>query len=501
MEGFSWYFGQVRVHPQDPDEVYAMDVLFMRSTDAGGRWRAQTGTHVDHHALAFHPTLPNYIINGNDGGLAISEDRGQTWRKVFDLPITQFYEINFDPSNPERLYGGTQDNGTLRTMTGGLDDWQHILGGDGFYVNIDPTDPNTIYASSQWGQLGKSTSLNINFLPALQGIPSRASQKRNWSTPIILDLDNPQRLYYGNDRIYRSDDGADTWTAISPRLPRQPTDALLGSVSTIAVAPSEPTTVYAGTDDGQVWRTTDDGLSWINITNNLPNRWVTRVAVDPTNPAIAYATFSGLRWRDPQPHVFRTSDFGITWTDISSNLPDAPVNAFAIDPAAPNTLFLGSDIGAFVSVNGGASWEILGEGLPAVVVNDLKVQPTERMLVAGTHGRSMYKLDISINTVPTEKPEATFTLEPSFPNPFTDQTTLRFTILEPVAVRLEVFDVLGRQVCTLWNQFTESGTHRVSWNGQDDSGANVGSGTYFGRFSVEGPNQRHTQTVSMTLVR
>lgn len=501
MAGFSWYFGQVRVHPRNPDEVYAMDVLFMRSENGGVRWRTQNGTHVDHHALAFHPTLPNYLINGNDGGLAISEDRGQTWRKVFDLPITQFYEINYDPSNPERLYGGTQDNGTLRTVTGNVDDWEHILGGDGFYVNIDPTDPNTIYASSQWGQLGKSTSLNVNFLPALQGIPSRTLQKRNWSTPIILDLTNPQRLYYGTDRIYRSDDGASTWTAISPRLPKQPTDPLLGSVTTIAIAPSNASVVYAGTDDGQVWQTADEGLSWSNISGGLPNRWVTRVAIDPVNPAIAYATFSGLRWRDPQPHVFRTADFGLTWTDISSNLPDAPVNAFAIDPTNPSTLFLGTDIGAFVSSNTGTTWEILGEGLPAVVINDLKVQPNERVLLAGTHGRSMYKLDIAINTIPTETPEATFILEPSFPNPFTDQTTLRFTILEPVTVRLDVFDTLGRQVCTLWDQFTESGTHSVAWDGRDEGGISVGSGTYFGRLSVDGTNRQYVKTISMTVVR
>lgn len=501
-DGFSWYFGQVRVHPNDPNEVYAMDVRFLHSTDGGGDWRMQTGTHVDHHALAFHPTRPAYLLNGNDGGLAISEDRGRTWRKVFNLPITQFYEINFDPSNPERLYGGTQDNGTLRTMTGAVDDWQHILGGDGFYVNIDPTDPNTIYASSQWGQLGKASTGSVAFMPALEGIPSRNVQKRNWSTPIILDLSNPQRLYYGTDRIHRSEDGADTWTAISPPMPRQPTSQLLGTITTIAIAPSNPTVVYAGTDDGQVWRTTDDGLSWRNITGNLPNRWVTRVVVHPTDPATVYATFSGLRWRDPQPHVFRSRDFGLTWTDISSNLPDAPVNAFAVDPMQPSVLYLGSDIGAFVSVDDGASWELLGEGLPAVVVNDLKIQPNERMLIAGTHGRSMYKLDIStVRTVPVETPEVTFVLEPNYPNPFTDQTTLRFTIAEPVTVQLEVFDALGRRVCTLWDQFTESGTHSVSWDGRDDSGRSVGSGTYFGRLAVDGPNQRNVRTVSMALVR
>jgi hypothetical protein len=164
VSNFSWYFGQVRIHPVNPQIVYVMDVAFMRSSNSGTSWPLVYGysgpghLHVDHHSLAFHPSNPDYILNGNDGGINISTDAGLTWSQPVQLPNTQFYEIGLDLINPQRLYGGTQDNNTIRTNTGGLDDWDRILGGDGMYVNVDFTNPNIIYAESQFGNLAKSTN-------------------------------------------------------------------------------------------------------------------------------------------------------------------------------------------------------------------------------------------------------------------------------------------------------------------------------------------------------
>src|SRR5690606_13628966 len=189
VSNFSWYFGQVRIHPTNPEIVYAMDVSFMRSTNGGNNWPVVYGysgppqLHVDHHALAFHPQNPDYILCGNDGGINISTDAGLTWSQPVQLPNTQFYEIGLDYNNPQKLYGGTQDNNTIRTNTGSTDDWDRIWGGDGMYVNVDFTNPDIIYAESQFGYLVKSVNGGISFSPAMNGI--NGGEPTNWSTPVI----------------------------------------------------------------------------------------------------------------------------------------------------------------------------------------------------------------------------------------------------------------------------------------------------------------------------
>lgn len=406
FSNFSWYFGNIRVHPQKPEIVYVLDVAFMRSLDHGASWPIVYGYgnpfedfHVDHHALAFHPFHPDTLINGNDGGINISYDGGESWTKVAALPITQFYEITMDPTHPEKLYGGTQDNGSMRTPTGKTNDWEQILGGDGFFVVVDPTDSNTIYAETQNGSLYKSMDGGQSFFYARTGISS--FEPTNWSTPVVMAPENHQVLYYGTNRVYRTSNGANSWQAISPIMSKQLTYSRLGTVTTIAVAPSDSNTIYAGTDDGNVWVTENYGRYWRLISNGLPFRWVTRVAVDPVDAAVAYVTFSGLKWKSPQPHVFRTEDKGATWQDLSANLPDAPVNAIVVDPLYPNNLYLGSDVGCFFTTNYGQSWDVLGQGLPVVPVYSLDIHKQLRYLVAGTHGRSMYSMDLAA-IVPVE---------------------------------------------------------------------------------------------------
>lgn len=494
--GFSWYFGQVRVHPTDPNTVFALDVAFMRSTNGGSNWPIVYGyggpsvLHVDHHALAFHPNNPSFLIEGNDGGINISIDAGVNWTKVAELPVTQFYEIGLDKNNPQRLYGGTQDNGTLRTLTGATNDWSRIYGGDGFYVIVDHTNPNIIYAESQFGNLGKSTDGGLNFSGATNGI--NTSEPTNWSTPVVMDPNDHNTLYYGTDRVYQTTDGAGFWTAISPDLTDGIPGTRLGTVTTIAVSPVNSNVLWAGTDDSHVWVSIDKGANWSDVSSTLPYRWVTRVITDPVNETAAYVTFSGLKWKDPQPHVFKTTDLGQTWTDISSNLPDAPLNALAVDPMNTNFLFVGSDLGAYYSSNGGQNWDYISSDLPMVSVYDMKIHETDHFLVMGTHGRSMYKMDLSFitNLEPVDNSgiAGNYTLKQNYPNPFNPLTHIDFSIPKAQQVKIVVYNSLGQIIKQVVNKQFKAGNHTVNWDGSNQMGNKVASGIYY--YALETRSQR-----------
>ncbi len=486
--GFSWYFGQVRVHPDNPDRVFVLDVALMRSLDGGDSWPIRYGyggynnLHVDHHALAFHPDNPDIILDGNDGGINISKDGGRNWTKIKSLPVTQFYEIGLDARNPQRLYGGTQDNGTIRTVTGSSDDWETILGADGFHVLVDPSDPQTIYMEYQFGNLFKSTDGGKTRAFAIT--EEMSEEQSNWSTPVAMDRNHSDTLYYGTYRLWRTEDATQTWQPVSPNLTRQLENSRVGTITAIAVAPSDPDVIYAGTDDGLVWVSQNYGQNWQNVSDSLPFRWVTRIAVNPLDAATAYVTFSGLKWRDPQPHIFKTSNAGRSWRDISGNLPDAPVNTIVVDPLHPEQLYIGNDVGAFVSFNGGKSWELLGEGLPTVVVSDMEVHEANRMLVAGTYGRSMYTLDLTAFTGVDRSPTnrrlpTTVKLHNNYPNPFNNQTQIHIDLNKKMPVRLRVFNNRGQFVRTLADGVFSDGNHTFTWDGRDKSGRPVASGVYY----------------------
>lgn len=492
IAGFSWYFGQVRVHPTNPDIVYALDVAYMRSVNGGQSWPIIYGYdggppdfHVDQHALAIHPNDPNYLIIGNDGGMYISTDGGVSLNKVAELPISQFYEIGLDYNNSEALYGGTQDNGTLRTLDGGINDWTRIYGGDGFYVIVDYEDDNIIYAESQNGNLGKSTDGGYSFWGATYGIDE--SEPKNWSTPVIMDPEDHNVLYYGTNRVYKTTNGADNWSSISPDLTSGLTGYRPGTVSTIAVSPQNTEVIWAGTSDSHVWVSTDNGDNWTDVSQNLPNRWVSRVITDPFDENTAYATFTGLKWADDESHVFRTTDAGVTWDDISSNLPDAPVNAFAVHPVNNSYLFVGTDLGAYYSSDLGVSWQYLDESLPLVVIYDMKIHPVDHFLVIGTHARSMYKLDLSEivgnkELIGTEM-NNDIHME-CFPNPFVNQTIFRFTIEETADVMLDIFDIKGMKVNTIYQGNMNAGISEIVWNGHDNHGNRLPAGNYMGNLTI-----------------
>jgi len=484
---FGWYFGQIRVHPTNPDIVYVLGVPLYRTTNGGNSWSDVSGSqHVDHHALEFDPLNLDHIVDGNDGGVYYSNNGGTAWTKSYNLPITQFYAATIDENNPERTYGGTQDNGTLRTMTGNLNDWTRILGGDGFYCIVDYTNSNIIYAEYQWGNLEKSTNGGSSFNDATAGISP--SDRTNWSTPVIMDPNNHLVLYYGANRLYKTTNGAGWWNAISNDLTNGPGPGGLtyGTITTIAVARTDSNVVYVGTDDANVWVTTNAGSNWTDINDGLPDRWVTRVAVDPTDAAIAYVTFSGYRYDSFLPHVFRTTNYGGSWTDISSDLPEVPINVIVVDPENTATLYIGTDYGVYYTTSSGGTWAPVGTGLPFSAVHDLVLHNGTRVIRAATHGRSFFEFDLTELGI-EEQEELTDVdiqdLNLQVTSPIRNEIRISYVLPKTAAVKIILYDITGRKVQTLVEETASPGTHEITKT------VNLAAGTYFVRMEALGKSQ------------
>jgi len=494
---YGWWFGNIRVDPSNPNNVFILGLPFYRTTNGGGSWNEEgSNMHVDHHAMAFAPSQPNKVYEGNDGGLYYSNDSGSNWTKVSNQPTSQFYAIAIDEQYPERLYGGTQDNGTWRTMTGDLDDWEHILGGDGFHCLVDPTDNDNIFAEYQNGGLNKSTSGGTYFSGCMDGVSY--GDRINWSMPVIMAPQTPTTMYLGTHRVYKSTNQGDDWTAISDDLTGGDQGAGFGTVTTLACSPSSPANVMAGTDDGRVWKYSPIFGGWTMISSTLPNRWVTRVAYDANNSNIMYVTFSGLRWEENEGHVFKSTNGGGSWTDISSDLPDAPVNCLVADPDLDGTIYVGTDVGCYFTTDDGTSWHVLGAGLPNAPVLDLKYHHPTKTLVAGTHGRSMFSLTLPTSTGVNDTPMVAggFGLA-NHPNPFNPLTTVSFTLENAGTVSVDIIDVRGHLVDRLHQGSLDAGQHEMRWSGRSRAGLEMPSGLYFVQVKADGRTARH----KMTLVR
>ncbi len=491
---YGWWFGQIRVDPTDEDILYAPWLNLYKSTNGGSSWfSASAGMHVDHHALWIDPANPTQLIAGNDGGVYTSTTSGSSWTKASGgFPATQFYTIEIDESVPERLYGGTQDNGTNRTLTGDHDDWQSIYGGDGFVALVEPTNNQFVYAESQYGNLGRSTNGGSSFSGATSGISGRT----NWNTPVVFDPTNPTTLYYGANAVYRSTNRAQNWTSISPDLTDGPGNGNLvfGTVTTIDVAQSDPNTIWAGTDDGHVWITQNDGASWTDVSAGLPKRWVTRVSADPAQPLSAFVAVSGYRWGEPEANIYYTADAGQNWAPRSSGLPEAPVNDLLFDPLDSNRLYVGSDVGVFYSDDAGLSWEMIAADLPAAPVLDLDLHHSTRTLVAATFGRGMYSFDLS--TLPTANEEVVAEASAGLsitPNPVRTTATIRYSLARASEITLEVFDARGRRIATLEQGRRPAGSHSVAWR----TNSRLAAGSYIVRLRAGS----HRSTASISVVR
>lgn len=411
---YFYYFGQLRVHPQDDKRLWILDVSVHASTDGGKTWNTNTARrlHSDHHALWISPENPRHMLIGNDGGLAESFDGGDHWDHFDSLPLAQYYAIGVDMREPYRIYGGLQDNGTWGTPSradnsGGLrrEDTYRIGGGDGFYAVIDPTDPNTVYAESQFGALyrydvrtGSSRSIRPR---AGKGVPALRS---NWSSPIALSPHNPHTVYFGTQFVHRSRNRGDTWEIISPDLTTADADKLSGNVpfctiTTLAESAVKAGVLWAGTDDGRVWVSKTGGERWTEVTERFPGKpagiWVSRVEPSPFDANLAFVSFTGYRDDDEKPYLYMTEDGGETFKPIVNGLPNEPINVVRQHPRNEHVLFVGTDSRVHVSCDSGASWHPLQCDMPTQPIHDLVVHPREKDLIAGAHGRGLFIMDIS----------------------------------------------------------------------------------------------------------
>jgi len=442
---FGWYFGQVRVHPQDENMVWVMGVPVYRSSNGGDSWQENTGwsVHVDNHAMYFDE-INNRILLGNDGGLYSSQNNGGSWNKINNLPFTQFYAIDIDYQNPERLVGGTQDNNTIMTNTGGVDDWSPILGGDGMYCLIDYSDPNIVYAEYQWGNLFKSTDggNNMDYIASAWNVdpdPDRV----NWSAPLAMDPVDPNVLYFGTYRVFKSINGGLSWSDVSGDITKG-IDQYFHTITTIAVSPVNNDIVIAGTGDGLIHISTNAGASWENITNGIPDRWVTHVIADPIDENTIYATISGFRWDEQLPHVYKSTDLGQTWQNISGDLPELPVNDIVLDPAISDNIYIGTDAGVFFTDNGGEEWFMLSDGLPNVAVTAMKIHHPSRSLVIGTYGVSMYRLNLDDIVSVDNGVNSQSDIIKVFPNPFSTNLSIKGEIQKGMVIN--VYNTAGMLV-------------------------------------------------------
>jgi photosystem II stability/assembly factor-like uncharacterized protein len=426
------YYSQIRIDPQNPNKVWMLASPLFLSIDAGKTFTTKgTGDriHVDHHGLWINPSDPDYLILGNDGGLYVSQDGSKTWHFVDNLPLGQYYDISIDARDPYWVYGGTQDNGTWafpsRTSSAlGITnaDVVNLAYGDGFYTQPDPRDHRVIYANSQSGRT-YLVDLDTREEKGIRPVSADAKEtyRFNWSTPMLLSPHNPDVLFYGGNKLFRTTDRGHQWEVVSPDLTRNQDWKKLpgffarggergddtpsrddgvsdfGTITTIAESPVKAGVLYVGTDDGNVQMSPDAGKSWQNLTSKfrLPGpRWVSRVLASRHGAATAYVAFDGHQDDDFKPYIFRTTNGGDSWSSIAGDLPEGVViNALEEHPRRPDLLFAGTEFGLYFTLDGGRRWTRAAGNLPRVPVDDIVVSERDNDLILGTHGRSIIILD------------------------------------------------------------------------------------------------------------
>lgn len=423
------YYNELVADPADVDTVYSMDTWLHRTVDGGTTWTevGEDHKHVDNHAMWINPADTDHWVVGCDGGVYLSYDRGATWRFIANLPITQFYRVSVDNSKPfYYVYGGTQDNNSLggphRTLhKSGIsnEDWFVTVGGDGYETVVDPTDPNIVYSQWQYGGLVRYDRLSgelIDIQP--QEEPGEDAHRWNWDSPVIISPHSHTRLYYACQRVYRSDDRGDSWTAISPDLSQaidrdslpvfgtiQSIDAVAKNMSTshygnivaLTESPLVEGLIYVGTDDGIIQVTEDGGATWRKIPSfpGVPAKsYAFRVEASLHDADTVYAVFNNKKAGDFKPYVLVSRDRGASWTSIAGDLPErGPAYSLIQDHVKPELLFVGTEFGVFVTVNEGTSWVQLKGGLPTIQIRDMDIHRGENDLVLGTFGRGFYVLD------------------------------------------------------------------------------------------------------------
>lgn len=413
-----FYFSKLAVDPKDENRMYVLGVQFHFSDDAGETFRNMTmAIHVDHHAIWINPNDPNHIINGNDGGVAQTRDRGLTWEHINNLPIGQFYAVGYDMRKPYYVYGGLQDNGSWGGPTqhnrGSVNysDWYLVSGGDGFYVEVDPTDWRTVYSESQGGAL-RRLNQQTGEVRGIRPQPPQGERYRfNWNSPVQISPHNSSTIYFGGNKLFKSINKGDDWQILSddlsyaeeeklnPRGGVTPEDTgaeRYGTITTLAESPVARGLLWVGTDDGRLWVTRDDGANWTETTSNLPDvpmyTYVSRVHPSAHVEGRCYVTLDGHRNNDYQPYVFVTEDFGQTWIDLANGLiEDESSYVIREGRLNPNLLILGTELSLYFSLDRGQTWTRYETAdYPTVRVDDIKIHPRELDVIVATHGRSFY---------------------------------------------------------------------------------------------------------------
>lgn len=400
-----WYDHILAVDPDNPNVLLAGGIDNWKTTNAGANWTqktnwySQTGAppyvHADQHAYAFAPSNSNIIYLGNDGGIYKSTNKGETWTAVNNnLPITQFYYGAVAPTGTN-YYGGSQDNGTLKAS--GTLSWTEILGGDGGATEVDFNNPNNIYMEYVNFAFFKSTNGGSTFFKAMNGIPTGpnfydgTTDRTLFITPFSMAPSNPNIIVGGTYRVWRTMDGASSWTAISGDLTGDGSGQSGAMISTVIVGSGIPA-IYVGCTNGRVQVSTDGGSTWNLRNSGLPNLYVTRIATETNNSATAFVTFSGFSAGNK---IFKTTNYGVSWTNISGNLPNIPVNCVFVNPNDVNNIYVGTDLGVFSTTNGGGTWTQDVNGMANVPVLDLDYRSSDNKIFAATHGRSMYSATLS----------------------------------------------------------------------------------------------------------
>jgi photosystem II stability/assembly factor-like uncharacterized protein len=433
---YGWVFGQVRVDPTDENTIYSLGLRLNVSRDGGRTFTSLRGMHGDHHGLWIDPRNPALLYNANDGGFYWSRDGGKTWPFAVSAGGAQFYNVTLDNSTPVWAYGSIQDHGSRRgriDLSAGRDrlpavEWIDAPGGEGSHHAIDPEDANVVFSHGFYGNFTRTDQAVVAAAraggaqsgegggrgrrggpqagvrnirpPAEEGEPELRAQ---WMAPIVASRHQPGVIYAGYQFVFRSADRGDTWERISPDLTGNDASQMLRrssnaipyqTIVALAESPKTPGLLYAGSDDGRLHVTRDAGKTWTDLTSQVPTRkWYSRVVPSLHDEATVYVTQRGREDDEFGVYVYKSSDFGKTFTSLAATIPAGSVNVIREDPRDANVLYLGTDFGAFVSTDGGQQWQVLGGGLPSVQVSDLAYQPRDHLIVVSTYGRGMYALD------------------------------------------------------------------------------------------------------------
>lgn len=501
------YFSQIRVDPNDDKNVYVLGISLYRSSDGGKTFRGDggRGVHADHHALWIDPRDSRHMLLGCDGGVYATYDRMQTWDHLNHTAIGQFYDVALDTRRVYMVYGGLQDNGTwggpsrLLSQTGPVnEDWVQVGSGDGFQCQVDPTDPDLVYFTSQNGGIGRrnmKTGVVTYFQPQA---PEGERYRWNWNTPFALSSHNPKIYYLAGNVMFRSLDRGDGLKAISKELAKSEK----GTATALAESPRDPDVLYVGTDDGNLWVTKDGGREWTEVSAKvgLPKPMcVATIEASRFVNGRVYVAFDGHRSDLDGPFAYASDDYGQTWRSLNAGLPRGSTRCLREDVASVGVLYLGTEFGAYASIDDGRSWTSLNTNLPTVAVHDFAVHPSVDVgeMVAATHGRSLWVLNVTpIRQASAEvlakaahlyRPGA---FEQWHADPPRGRTNRRFAGENPPngapvyyhlkekagSISLKVYDAAGNAVRTLAVN-SEPGVHRAVWDLQQVTPRPAGSGS------------------------